>query len=588
MPARIVRDPLAVIQSAGSPTPSPPMTGVCRYRADSGWTYDSDLLRLWGVQEADADRVLLDPVLPAATPSGAMTWESLVAALAPGSVIVGYRLLRAGTADVRDIQAVLSFSRDAGIDCVQARHLDVTPSVAAARLQERARARATTDRLLVVGQLGAAAAAGTHPADLLHRIARLTAAGIGGAAHLVVLRADDSGSEWDIVAPQPGVAPQPAAGPGIGVAPQPGVAPRPEAGPGTGIAPGPAVHPPGDGSAAGPPLPDGHPARRSDRATTVRAADLTAVPRTCRHTPGGHSEIARALDLPADPAHYLTALLQIDGRPTGLLAVLRDETTDCFDPADQGLLQVLADGAGAAVAQARACELLHTRAQQLHRLAGEREDLREQRDDLLEQLDSAETRERALVAEVVHDDPLQLIVAASLRLDLVPPHPDRSAQIEIDHAIGLLEDAGERLRDLTAVGLTPPDLQNGLWPAVRTIAEVLFAGSQTTVSLGGPPDPLSDAATSTAYRVVREAIMNARKHARAHALTVVAARNADSLVVTVRDDGVGCDRQTSPEGHFGISIMKTRAEAAGGSVVMGRHPGGGCEVRLQLPNAFLE
>ncbi len=56
----------------------------------------------------------------------------------------------------------------------------------------------------------------------------------------------------------------------------------------------------------------------------------------------------------------------------------------------------------------------------------------------------------------------------------------------------------------------------------------------------------------------------------------------------VQDDGVGCDQETSPDGHFGISTMRARAEAHGGRVTIRRRDGGGCEVRLELLDAFAE
>lgn len=528
------------------PAAPAPVVGTCRYVEDSGWTFDSNLLRLWGADDAGAAGVLLDPVLPVGGPSVPVTWDSWLGGLGdqPFGTLT-YRIVHADTGQSRELQAVVRREDpQSGGHRIQTWHMDVTDTVAVARLQERTRGRATNDRMLVLGQVGAAMAASTRPDDLLHRIARLVAASLGGSAHLIVLRSDGD-CQHDIVAPET------------------------------------TDTDPGD----------------HDRRTTGSPAgdrgippdDLTALPRTCgRHDPRERTTVARVLgQTEQSTAHHLAAPIRISGRTVGTLAVTRREGAGCFDPADPGLLQVLADGAGAAVAQSRTRELLDSRAERLHRLAGEREDLKEQRDDLLEQLDAAENRERALVAEVVHDDPLQLIVAAGLRLDLLPAHPDRAASAEIQRAVILLEQAGERLRALMTVGLTPPDLTAGLWPAIRDIAQVLFVGSGVPVTVEAPPDPLTPPATATGYRILREAIMNARKHSQARALVITGERSGDTLLAVVRDDGIGCERNASPDGHFGISTMRARAEAAGGQVTIGSPRGCGCEVSLELPDAFL-
>lgn len=537
----------------------PPVIGGCRRPHGDGWQFDRDLLTLWGVEHHEASLVLLDPVLPVGVPSAALTWETWMADLGPAPRVVTYRIVRGDTAQPRFLQAVIRPGADGGP--ARAWHMDVTGTVDVARLQERSMAQATTDRMLVLGQVGAAMAASTRPDELLHRITRLVAASLGGSAQMIVLRREGNGCDYDIVAPQD---------------------PR-------GVTDD---QQPAGGGATTPSRTTGSGAARNgtDPGRAVDQAAVTALPHSCHgHHPSRRSTVAALFALPArSVTHHLTAPIRSTGRVVGALAVFRPDTAGCFDPADHGLLQVLADGAGAAVAQTRARRLLDARAERLHRLADEREDLREQRDDLLEQLEDVEDRERALVAEVVHDDPLQLIVAATLRLDLVAPHLDQTNRDQIDQSLELLEQAGQRLRDLMTVGLTPPDLSVGLWPAVRKIAQVLFTGTGVRVTVRGSEDRVLPAATATGYRIVREAIMNTRRHAQAGQLTVAGERRGTTLVVTVRDDGIGCDRETSPDGHFGISTMRARADAYGGTVTIRRRYEGGCEVHLELPDAFTD
>lgn len=554
---------------AESTAPSPPVIGNCVHRVRSGWRFDENLLALWGVGESEASSVLLDPLLPIMVDAGVRTWDSLVGALGPEPCVVFYQLVDTEQAQVRQFQAVVRWDCDRGGDRrVLATHMDISRSVALTRVQERARAHATTDRVLALSRMGAAVASSAHPGELLHRITRLAAASVGGRAHLVVLGRDSTGYDWDIVAPQ--WAGPAAADPRV----EPAVAAR--------VIP---AQTRADAQDTGGPQPD--PQARPSASTwdaLVGAARSGTLSRA-----EGRPIVAALLGLDERSfGRHLAVTLRTAGRVTGLLAVLRDVGSDPFDPADHGLLQVLADGAGAAVTQARARRLLDLRTEQLQHVTEEREELLGQRDDLLEQLDTAERRERMLVAEVVHDDPLQLIVAASLRLDALPPHPDAGAAQETERCIGLLEQASERLRALMTDGLTPPDLSAGLCRAVRAIAEVVFLGSRTTVHVTMTDEPATAIAESTAYRVAREALINARRHAGATTVTVDGTRCGDSLVVVIEDDGVGCDRHSSPEGHFGISVMHARAEAAGGTLSVSRRAEGGCQVRLELPEAFTD
>lgn len=561
-----------LLQDVGeNATPAPPLVGTCRQLSGSGWVYDQDLLALWGVTAGEAPHVLIDPLLPVTLSAGACTWDALVAGLGPHPCMVFYRLIDTEHARVRELQALVKWEGHQGESPqVHASHMDITRSVAAIRVQERARAHATTDRLLALSRMGAAVASSTHPGELLHRITRLAAACIGGCAHLIVAGRDHGDHEWNIVAPDTtspdtthdrGAAPL---GADTGaVDPQP-VSPRIDSDPAEST---------------------GNRHRVAGNPAAGWAALVECECRGALNRAEGQAIVSTVLGEPAVATH-LTVCLKVAGRVIGLLAVGRHDPSDAFDPADQGLLQVLADGAGAAVAQARARQLLDRRTAQLEHVSEERTDLLGQRDDLLHQLDTTESRQRMLVAEAVHDDPLQLIVAASLRLDTMAPHPDPAAAREVENSIDLLEKASGRLRELMTVGIAPPDLSAGLWRAVRAVARAVFLGSATTITVVAPESPMDPVAESTAYRVIREALINARKHARARSVTVRGVRRGDDLVVVVADDGVGCEQQESPQGHFGISVMRARAEAAGGSLTVRRGDGGGCEVHLVLPGAF--
>jgi nitrate/nitrite-specific signal transduction histidine kinase len=85
-------------------------------------------------------------------------------------------------------------------------------------------------------------------------------------------------------------------------------------------------------------------------------------------------------------------------------------------------------------------------------------------------------------------------------------------------------------------------------------------------------------------QIVREALSNVEKHARARAVSVELTRGADgSFSVAVEDDGVGIATGTSPAQHFGLDIMRDRAHLLGATIDIGRRSSGGTRVSLRVP-----
>jgi len=93
-----------------------------------------------------------------------------------------------------------------------------------------------------------------------------------------------------------------------------------------------------------------------------------------------------------------------------------------------------------------------------------------------------------------------------------------------------------------------------------------------------PPEPLPSAVELVAYRIVQEALTNVTRHARARSVAIRLGY-ADEVTVEVTDDGVG---GPAVEGN-GITGMRERAAALGGTVEAGPRPSGGFRVAARLP-----
>jgi two-component system nitrate/nitrite sensor histidine kinase NarX len=84
-------------------------------------------------------------------------------------------------------------------------------------------------------------------------------------------------------------------------------------------------------------------------------------------------------------------------------------------------------------------------------------------------------------------------------------------------------------------------------------------------------------------QVVREALTNVEHHAHArHAWVALRRANGRRIDVTVDDDGVGIASTQSPQGHFGLAIMRDRARSVGGALTIERREPAGTRVRLEF------
>ncbi|RMI09252.1 sensor histidine kinase [Cellulomonas triticagri] len=120
-------------------------------------------------------------------------------------------------------------------------------------------------------------------------------------------------------------------------------------------------------------------------------------------------------------------------------------------------------------------------------------------------------------------------------------------------------------------------------PAAGGVATLHVVGAPEGAVLGGGVGPL---AQLTAYRMVQEALANARTHAPGARCAVTVDDSADdAVVVTVRNEAApaGATAPTSPGGGHGLRGMRERADLVGADLRHGPTPDGGWEVVLRVP-----
>jgi PAS domain S-box-containing protein len=207
---------------------------------------------------------------------------------------------------------------------------------------------------------------------------------------------------------------------------------------------------------------------------------------------------------------------------------------------------------------------------------------------LVAHLMDARAEERARIARDIHDDPLQAMLAAALHLESLERRVDEPAEVE---AIGLarqsVADAAERLRTLV-FHVHPPELdREGLAAVLRSHLEHWV--DEENMSFEIETDTRREIAPeirTLLYRCAEETIVNARKHARAHRISVLIAERDRGFLVRVSDDGVGFktdEMRADGRDHFGIRVLREQLELAGGSLRIRSEPGEGTSVEMWAP-----
>ncbi|HEY5505970.1 MAG TPA: ATP-binding protein, partial [Coriobacteriia bacterium] len=147
---------------------------------------------------------------------------------------------------------------------------------------------------------------------------------------------------------------------------------------------------------------------------------------------------------------------------------------------------------------------------------------------------------------------------------------------ELRGMLGILRSSGD---DPGAAPLTPSP---GLARLTDVIRPVRDAGLNVDV-VGLPlSEPLPAIVDASAYRIVQESLTNVLRHAGSSTVNVSIGRGEDSLRIEVVDDGTGSAGRTLADGH-GITGMRERALALGGTFEAGPLPDGGWRVVAVLP-----
>ncbi|BCZ79999.1 histidine kinase [Paraburkholderia terrae] len=197
-----------------------------------------------------------------------------------------------------------------------------------------------------------------------------------------------------------------------------------------------------------------------------------------------------------------------------------------------------------------------------HAISNVSRDVRDRRMALFE--------ERNSIARELHDSLAQSLSYMKIQLArlqaVLPPELSQSDIAEIAKGIREgIDSAYRQLRELLTTFRSPMHA-HGLASTLEDLAEEFGSRSEVQITIDNrvPRMRLTVNEEMHVAQIVREALTNVIRHARATTAQVQLMSDGNTMTVSIDDDGRGIDRTQGDEHHYGLAIMRERARSLGG------------------------
>jgi signal transduction histidine kinase len=195
--------------------------------------------------------------------------------------------------------------------------------------------------------------------------------------------------------------------------------------------------------------------------------------------------------------------------------------------------------------------------------------------------------ERKHLSRELHDSVGQILTAVGLQLRALRSAslPPDQLRMHLDETCRMNAEALRLVRDL-AMGLRPALLDDvSLVSALEWQARQFSrqTGISAALEAGGDLEELPEAHRTCIYRCVQEALTNCAKHAQAKSVCIVVRALAESVTVTIEDDGIGFDLEKTSGTGLGLLGMRERAAGVNGKLSLMSRQHGGTALTLEIP-----
>jgi PAS domain S-box-containing protein len=194
----------------------------------------------------------------------------------------------------------------------------------------------------------------------------------------------------------------------------------------------------------------------------------------------------------------------------------------------------------------------------------------------------AALQERQRLAQNLHDAVNQSLFSAGLIADVLPRLWDRDqdqARRSLEDLRRLTRAAQAEMRALLAE-LRPSALTDtDIGDLLHLLGNALSGRINIPVTVNVAQEVVLPAEVQVAfYRVCQEALNNVAKHAKASRVEIDLRHEGTSIELRIRDDGKGFDPEQTVSGHYGLGMMRERAEAVGALLTVTSQPDHGTEL----------
>lgn len=197
---------------------------------------------------------------------------------------------------------------------------------------------------------------------------------------------------------------------------------------------------------------------------------------------------------------------------------------------------------------------------------------------------AVQVMERRRLSEDLHDGVLQDLSGVGYVLPTVARElpPDSTGRGLLDQMARTMQHDVQAIRAMIADIKPPSFAGSGFIDALDALTHrTRDQGLSADIVVQGDVEALPSGARALAYRIAREGLRNAVKHAQASRALVVIDVGREAVVVTVRDNGVGpegtLDADPAPD-HFGLELLGEAVREAGGGLELRAADGGGAEL----------
>jgi two-component system sensor histidine kinase NreB len=218
----------------------------------------------------------------------------------------------------------------------------------------------------------------------------------------------------------------------------------------------------------------------------------------------------------------------------------------------------------------------------------------------LKKVITSQEEERLRIGRELHDDTLQDLSAAIMRMDMFKMLPEKMSLDRIDAIRGIIVKA---LDGITVIiqNLRPTLLDDlGLVAAIKSLLDIHLGehGVKYFITTAGVTEQrFRPEVEITLFRIVQEAVVNIARHARAQNVFVLFKVKDGAVFVDIEDDGEGYDldefctvgsHDIRDRRGLGLLGMRERVTLIGGKINLYSKPGMGTRVEITIPLSEME